>query len=816
MIKAPGKIALLALAIIAVAAYYAGRMSACSPGAFTPEPIFVNVLHPDLPIEAYSEGNLGAVQPTYASIYLYVAYRSMSGRPLRPSEQHALWEGDSALLSGAGLWPAESRQKKQPAQADGETDWIGEWVSETGILPTGDISTDQFPPIAGAAAGIYGQVAVHANGSVLYTKILNCTPGAFRTALNTYKARSGRFGASSQVVTNWLKAQQLVFDNCGNPGEIPAPLPVTAPTLARADRAYQIAAAHFYAGDYDQAAAEFGSIGQDLSSPWSVVAPYLVARALVRKAMVDSFAPNLAVLAQAEAQLESALANPRLSKYHSAAEQLRGYVEFRLHPSKRLAELANRLTDPRADPNLAQDATDFELLSPIVTQRSLWGVPPPITSKLYVGLSDVRAKSDLLDWILTLRLDSPEAYSHALEKWHATHALPWLVAALTKASPGSPQLSNLLGASKRIHRSSPAYVSITYQRLRLMALEGRDRQVRDELTRLPIDHLGPSSQDDATPPSAVNLFLALRFKLARNLSEMASSSPRTAATITSANSSKQMPEPIWVPDGSFDPNAPRFDSDALTVFNRFLPVTLLADVAQSRKMPENLRKDIALAAWVRAAMLGQPSVARSLAPLVAAINPQLEASVEAYDSARSASAQHFAAALAVLRFPGLRPFITTPERWTPIDQIDEFRDNWWGTLGPVCVPPNAYSGRSGYPPPPQWPEPDLALQSMYTAGKVTPPGFLTARERAQASREWHELLADSPGPDYLTRQVLSWAKTHPSDPRVPESLALAVKSARVGCVDQATGALSKAAFDLLHQRYSQSSWAKQTQYWFKM
>ena len=72
-----------------------------------------------------------------------------------------------------------------------------------------------------------------------------------------------------------------------------------------------------------------------------------------------------------------------------------------------------------------------------------------------------------------------------------------------------------------------------------------------------------------------------------------------------------------------------------------------------------------------------------------------------------------------------------------------------------------------------------------------------------------------PAPDYLPREVIDWAKTHPSDPRVAEALALAVKSTRFGCTDQKTGQFSKQAFDLLHSRYPKSSWAQQTKYWFK-
>jgi hypothetical protein len=61
---------------------------------------------------------------------------------------------------------------------------------------------------------------------------------------------------------------------------------------------------------------------------------------------------------------------------------------------------------------------------------------------------------------------------------------------------------------------------------------------------------------------------------------------------------------------------------------------------------------------------------------------------------------------------------------------------------------------------------------------------------------------------------MDWAKTHPDDQRVPEGLYLAVRSTRYGCTNKLTTKYSKSAFDLLHQKYPQSEWAKKTKYYF--
>ncbi|MGH9449675.1 MAG: hypothetical protein ACRD11_03955 [Terriglobia bacterium] len=91
--KAKVTLALLVPAILIVA-YAVRRTLACSPGAFTPIPIFINILHPDLPITDFGAGNVGVIQPDYASIYLYVAYRNLTGEPLNAADEAAVWDDD--------------------------------------------------------------------------------------------------------------------------------------------------------------------------------------------------------------------------------------------------------------------------------------------------------------------------------------------------------------------------------------------------------------------------------------------------------------------------------------------------------------------------------------------------------------------------------------------------------------------------------------------------------------------------------------------------------------------------------------------------
>ena len=801
MNKTSGLLLSAALAIV-IALYLPRFVCACDPGAFVPYPVFINTLHPDLPLGSYTRGNLGVIQPSYGSVYLYVAYRNLVGPPVSPSEDAALWGGDERLLTGQeSLDPGEAFERQQALQAETHPDWKQAWLLAIGGTKPPESSSFAFSFGVQPWAGVYREIALHESNSVLYSQFLNCPQDAFREALHTLKLRTQQFGEASSVVQNWIEAQKTVFGNCSQAGTVPDDLPPAAPAIARADRAYQQAAAYFYGGEYDKAVTAFRAIAQDQSSPWCTLAPYLVARALVRKATVtDKWGPDVAALAPAEEQIESVLADTRLAQYHHAAEQLRGYIELRLHPDKRIVELADNLTGkaPR-DPELAQEVTDFRILFNKAAEGALYTGHRPVRDDTYAALRDIRAKSDLLDWMLTIRLESAGAYNHAFEKWEATHSQAWLVAALTKVEPTSPRASDLLAAAGQVSPHSPAYESAIFHTLRLMLLEGKSDDVRQRLAHLQIRQLGPYPKNLATPPSTLNLLLAMRFALARNLDELLENAPRIPATITTPNSLEELPEHVLPSFGSFDMTAARFDEDSLVVLNHFMPVALLAKAVDSPRLPNDLRGEIALAAWTRAAMIGKASVARSLAVAVESYVPETKASMEAYNSEATPEGQRFAAALVALRFPGLRPFLTTDKRATPINKIDNYRDNWWGVSGSAPAELKVESG----------------LHAIYPTGEVRPPAFLTAKEREEAEQESRHLGDLGPAPNYLSKEAVAWAKIHPTDPRVPEALALAVRSTRYGQTDDNTGLYSKAAFDLLHRRYPQSTWAQQTKYWFR-
>jgi hypothetical protein len=129
-----------------------------------------------------------------------------------------------------------------------------------------------------------------------------------------------------------------------------------------------------------------------------------------------------------------------------------------------------------------------------------------------------------------------------------------------------------------------------------------------------------------------------------------------------------------------------------------------------------------------------------------------------------------------------------------------FRENWWCSFDYRPLHTMNYVKR--------------AQSTTPSPSPVRSLPFLSDQECAQADAELSKLFAIPPGPNYLSNQAIRWGRNHPDDPRVPEALHLAVRSTRVGCDDNETTKFSRAAFQLLHQRYPNSEWVKKTKYWY--
>jgi hypothetical protein len=752
---------LAALALIVSLSLLIPRQTqACGP--FFTEAIFVYTKHPDFPLERFAEGQIGVLQPGYARSYLVAAYRNLIGSSLSATEAKGLESLWDDRLNYVGEFHDE--------------EWIKKWIDARGKVP---------------GAGAPPEIHAFRNREKPreYESYLNCQEDAFENAAATLNERSKQFGADSVAVHDWLAAQDIVFANCGSGRQIPEAARPDQEPLIRADRAYQIAAANFYAASFDEAREQFDAIARDPSSPWHVMAGYLAARALLRKgSFVDKAEEGRPALAEAEKRFNAILNDRSLAPSHHAAARLLNLVRLRLHPEEKLHELAHAIIKKDASSNFKQDVWDYTVLLDKFVGEDDEANKRPIPAGVKTD--------ELTDWVLTFQDESADASSRSTERWEKTRALPWLVAAITKAKPDQSRIETLLSAGAQVDHGSPAFPSLAFHTVRLLIETNRKSEARAALDKI-------LANDRAKlPASAVNLLLAQRMTLAQNLEDFLQSAQRGPAGFSDNSDGRELPEDEKEIKATTKGSQLFFDIDSANVFNQAMPVAVLKDAAHSTMLAVNLRRDVAQAAFLRAALLDDRENAAQAAIVLGELYPELKGALAAYQRAATPDARQFAAADLSLKFPGLRPYVTAGVgRTTPLAQIDSYRDNWW-----CAEPPTSSSG-------PLWQgEGEGGEQSK--AKPLAPPEFLKPSQPL-ASKQLAALQALGTGPNYLCHTVIDWANRNPADPRVPEALHLAVKSTRYGCTDKDTGRWSKAAFDLLHGRYPNTSWAKETKYWFK-
>ncbi|HEY4838628.1 MAG TPA: hypothetical protein VIH72_08480 [Candidatus Acidoferrales bacterium] len=759
---------------------------ACGP--FFAEAVFSYTTQPDVPFDHYVSGELGVVQPSYRPVYLYVAYRYFNGQSLTHPEEEMTLALLNQRLSGEGM-SSEQESKKSASEI---------WLTARGRVPG-------IPAIRGIRTD--RRVEVATPYGMVYQTFTNCLDPAFVTAADTLNDRIQEFGADSPAAHEWVKAEDAVFDNCDDSREdaidIPAAADAGLPEIIRADRAYQIAAAHFYAEDFDAADKLFAEIAQDSRSPWRATSALMVARTRIRAASLSAEKPEdkLKLLREAGETLEKILTDSSLAKVHDGAERLYGYVRYRTDAAGRTHELAAKM-EKSGDANLGQDLDDYTGLLESERFYEDPGLTPQEMAKRAKAFSgDVRS-DDVTDWILNLHEYDKDARAHAMERWHATLSNAWLIAALMRTQASDADAESLLAASRKIEVNSPVYITAAFHRVRIEMEAGRRDAARTELDALLV------RSTDQLPRSALNLFLAARTSLARNLDELMRYAVRVPAAVEGD---------YGIPEAT---DEQMFDRDGALAFTREMPTSMLARAAEEKILPALLRVNVAESAWVRAVVIGDDANAMRLAldmgkikprngrtPQVDIdVEPEVAATMKEYVEAPDRAARQFAAAEIILRMPGLRPFVAFgAARGDKVGEMDRFHDNWW------CGMPAKEPGQTGDR---QNPVSDSRAREAIAASTDASLEFLSASERKLAEEEWTKLVAAGGGPNWLGEQTIAFAKLHRADPRVPEALHLVVQATRYGCGDKQSSAQSHTAFDLLHRWYPNSEWTQKTPYWF--
>jgi hypothetical protein len=857
----------LRLWYLAAAVFALVLCSARACGPDFPSAVFVNTMLPDGDYGLFVAGHLGILQPDFHTRALAVAYRYLVDEPLSADEQKQAVAANDFFVNPSYTTYGEG--EKQPPGFDA---WLKARASigaVDGYLPDAQLETSRTVP-----------------GSD-YDSFTNCLDDAFATAARTLTEREAQHGAKDPGVLEWVRGQDAVFTNCGGdtqrpyfgPGAPPKPPVVRQPAKLSnalqwlaADRAYQIAAAQMYALQLDAAEKSFAAIAADKNSPWSHTARYVQARVYVRKAALlpapkpdgaaqqqtASADERSAALRQAQQLLLSESRDPQMQTMQAAVQGLLDYVNARLEPTAQTVTLAARILTP-GDPRLRQSLIDYTALhtpsgdtgdialQPVASKATIAAQRALLQQEAASADSQRRAGADLVAWIDAM---NGHDAANALAHWRHTPTLPWLVAAMTLARPTDDAAPALLDAAEKVPQQSPAGLDVRYQRLRLAPPTAETRAEIQQLLASLEAKMQPSGASKGTlldpnaSASAVNLLRELATVQAQTLETWLPNAARMASGYTSGDDPN--PESVAAVDSDGNPRGGKvidlcgnaaahtwlFDADAAYVLNHDMPLTMLAQAAESSALPASPRFQLAQAVLARAILLDQPAIALRMAPILEGCRGAWKPVLDAYAAAKTPDEQHTTGLLVLMRFASTEPSVRQgEERRNGFATYDGFRQNWWCTAVPklnetvdampaAWMPPGSDAAAN---------EDDALPDGMMLAEKPrhirapATPSFLTPQELAQAQAETAKLATMQPAGAYFAHAALDWFHTHPADAHNADLLGEAFRALRNNCRNdpdydgkghgELTGPLERQVFDVLHQSYAGSVWAKRYTSW---
>ncbi len=719
---------------------------------------------PDIPLERFQAGELGVIQPGMRRVYLYTAWRALS---LGPSVI-------KAPFTQGGL-----------ARADGSAFGDG-WSHATAVDPV----------LAQRLAGVLHVAADDPQVRAFFA----CAPAATEYAASVFHAASQGADANPARLDAWLLDQQKVGMACQDaddaryrygPGKPPAlvgpkPLAATEPLYWRQLNEYQRAAWAFQAGHYADSTPLFERIGATPGHPMQALGAYLALRSDVRLRLAPGTAgAALATREQQAGVLErrgaALLADAALAPMHEPTRALLRSMRARLTPETRLDELNRALDDAAADPFALDRLGDWSVLV---------GAARPD------AVEALRASHEFIDWIETVRgctgiASNPAcepAGAHALARWRATGARPWLVAALMLPQAPMPAL---IRAALAVPPDDPAYVTVRYHLARLYRLDGKPREALA---------IADGVLQRTLSPGTRNLLRQERFAVATSVPEAARYLLRT--NVDYAKNAARFGQPDQTVTDSTrailldSTREIKLDDDGLAWANLGLPVAGLVALARQQDLPPALRARIAGAAWIRAALLDDVKAGREAGALLAQLAPMTAPAVARYARATSrVERRHIVLAESVrVRLDAHLRMDAPPVTLAPADDATASAWCTFNTWTEEGMPGGAQETAPAFP----WRRPPVP-----DTGDV-------AQRRSELAR----LGALKTATGVIGEDVLAWASSHPRDPALPWLLHVVVMSTRGGCLDKDAATLSRTAWNLLHKRYPGSEWAQKTPYFY--
>ena len=693
--------------------------------------------------------------------------------------------------------------------------------------------------------------------------------------LQVLQARVSTLGKQSPYVQQWLRVQEKVLQVCGNPDttDIVLPDPIEADATLAAmqaeDRSYQEATVAFYK-DKPKAIELFRAIAK-AQSPHKAAARYDVANLLANsKDVVAARAEANAILGDPTVSSVHGITQELLGYIANLEDTPAGWTALIDDSVKVItAPTKDILASQTMQDNYARALSDIDYAG-VRSKRDDWWLKGtlPADATISKAIFDASRKYPMALWMMAGQT-AQEAYNRAPwslvgDKWQA-----WTASYLDEALAVAPSGAQMPALPKDVLdslRAKPddgtrealwakvraamavaqqscgvapetaalgAYIA---QAVRLSAATGHFDEAYDELAKLPFK---------SSPFYQYGVVRKLgEYILGQGLAEEGRRmrdkllTPEFIAALP-ADMKPDVTDKLaefmgWVAEDEThwkSALAMHSQKTANPILN-FLSANSLWIYADDAMFSGDQKALLTRVAWTRQYARGGTPNAGDTAKLYAA-NPKLKEAADKIAAEFPTLRPERQRLLTLLRNPRFGILVNAPDLWTPLENVgDDLTDvssgdhndrNWWcpfetnRQLGGLR---DAFNSSSGILSVDLYNKEDLAavFDQSLRDGLDGKREALLKQNPMIKSVNWKEIasLSAMPGaPRLLTQSAIRWGKASKGDDGAPEVLALAVRATHYGCNWHGRHRIySKPAQQLLRAKFPDTSWTKQTPYWF--
>jgi hypothetical protein len=689
--------------------------------------------------------------------------------------------------------------------------------------------------------------------------------------LEVLQKRIADLGKTSPYVKQWITVQLAVLAACDGEkiAELPGPLadqqsPVTE--LQEADRAYQSASLVFYT-DRGKSVDLYKAIGAS-NSPHKGAARYMVANILA----------NGKQIAEARNEANAILADPSLASVHGITQELLGYIANLEDTASGWSGLINETIgvlekpaqDIKASPELAKAygraLYDIDFVGIRGKSDDWWldGTLPenPTISKAIV---DATRQHPIAAWMIggqtTQDYYERAPWQYIGPKWEArtqalvdrslalvqgTPALAKDVFETLKAKPDDATRQALWAKAQAAAKAAndscgtaaetAAAGTFLTHATRLSALAGKFDEAYAGLEAYPFKTSAAYIQNAVLPLGQYLLGQGM-VEEARHFRDRLLTDDLWATLENNQGGANDLANiSMWAAEdrAQWDKALKHHSQKTGLPLINFLPAKELRAMAKNEALftPEE-RALFVRTAWTRLYARGS-TPEKSFTEELHALNPQVKAVADKvaqdYPKAKEANRR----LLTILRTPRMGILVNAPGVWEPItmtgggevtalDSFDHNDKNWWcpfepdRQLGGLRDDLDSLTGTRRA----QWSAKQLepVVEADAAAALAMKRESVLKAHPVVKSVSWKEIQALSAvlsAPKLVATQATRWGKSAAkNDTAAAEALALAVRTTRYGCNwHGGHGSYSKAAYEVLHQKFGTTTWATQTPFWF--